>query len=86
MNEGARPPPQNQEVQIWGFPNQLPRNGFISWGDKNGPNKTEQNQTMAHTQNHERCSIFYGFHKLLSKIHWELFQHSKTPYRPHQEK
>ena len=29
MNEGTGPSSQNKEMQIWGLPNQLPRNGPV---------------------------------------------------------
>ena len=69
MNERTRSQDQDQEMQIWSLPNRLPRNGPIPWTNKDRPNQTKWNQTMAHPQNCERCLISYGFHKLLLKIH-----------------
>ena len=78
MNEGTGSSPQDKEMQIWGLPNRLPRNGPISWTNKDGPNQIKWNQTLAYSKNCERCQIFHGFHKFLQKIHWKLLEHSKT--------
>ena len=61
-NEGIGPSSQDKEMQIWSLPNRLPRDGPISWTNKDGPNQTEWNKTMAHPKRTMKdIQSFMGF-------------------------
>ena len=64
-DEGDGSSSQNKEMQIWSLPNRLPRNGSISWTNKNGPNRIKQWPTPKTMKD---VRSFMGFTNLYRKF------------------